>query len=59
MGQKGKGITGGSLGAYEYSEKWRKKQKNKAERFNAKCKKLSGEVRVRKMTPRRAKRRMS
>ena len=46
-----KGTTGGSLGAYEITLAGRKRQREWAKRFNARCKRLSGPVTVRKMTP--------
>lgn len=46
-----KGISGTSMGAYETSAAWRKRQRKKAERFDARCKRLSGSVRSRMMTP--------
>ena len=44
------GLSGTSMGACETSTAWRKRQRKKAERFDARCKRLSGSVRSR-MTP--------
>lgn len=46
-----KGTTGGSLGACEITPVGRKRQREWAKRFDARCKRLSGPVTVRKMTP--------
>lgn len=41
-----KGSSGGSLGAYETSPTWRKKQREKTKRFDKYCERRSGPVRV-------------
>ncbi|WP_418733517.1 hypothetical protein [Ellagibacter sp.] len=46
-----KGLSGTSMGAYETSAAWNKRQRKKAKRFDARCKRLSGSVRTRMMTP--------
>lgn len=46
-----KGTTGGSLGAYEITPAGRKRQREWAKRFDARCRRLSRPVTVRKMTP--------
>lgn len=44
------GSLGTSLGSYEYSPEWFKKQARKRKNFEAKCKRLSGPVRTRQLT---------
>lgn len=46
-----KGTTGGSLSACEITPAGRKRQREWAKRFDARCKRLSGSITVRKMTP--------
>ena len=46
-----KELSGTSMGAYETSAAWRKRQRKKAERFDARRKRLSGSARSRMMTP--------
>ena len=51
--KKGGGLSGAmgtSLGSYEYSPEWFKKQARKRKNFEAKCKRLSGPVRTRQLT---------
>ena len=46
-----KGSTGTSMVFFETSTKWKKKQRNKAKRFDVYCKRKSGPVKVKKLKP--------
>lgn len=54
-----KGTSGTSMGSYEMSDRWKKKQRNKAKRFDAYCKRQNGPVRVTKLTPEEIEKRFS
>lgn len=50
-----KGITGGSLGTYETSPTWRKRQRERARRYEEYCKRKSGPVKTTKIGLRKTK----